>query len=94
MESLHVQVHVHAAFILYCYMHVCTNTLYMYVCVFIVLELTLCVSSSIEPGILLMHHSMRAHPQITASLLDFLCRVSLCTLTKHPHIKYCAYSCT
>ena len=29
-----------------------------------------------EPGILLMHHSLRAHPQITASLLDFLCRVS------------------
>ena len=46
---------------------------------------------------------MRAHPQITASLLDFLCRVSLektntctCTVTdtKHPHNKYCVYSCT
>ena len=28
-----------------------------------------------EPAILLMHHSLRSHPQITASLLDFLCRV-------------------
>jgi hypothetical protein len=29
---------------------------------------------NIEPAILLMGHSIRAHPQVTASLLDFLCR--------------------
>lgn len=29
---------------------------------------------NIEPAILLMIHSIRAHPQVTASLLDFLCR--------------------
>ncbi|XP_033634488.1 integrator complex subunit 3-like [Asterias rubens] len=29
----------------------------------------------IEPAILVMHHSMRSHPAITATLLDFLCRV-------------------
>lgn len=28
-----------------------------------------------EPATLLMHHSLRSHPQITATLLDFLCRV-------------------
>lgn len=30
---------------------------------------------NIEPAILVMHHSMRPHPAITATLLDFLCRV-------------------
>ncbi|PIK62170.1 putative integrator complex subunit 3-like [Apostichopus japonicus] len=29
----------------------------------------------IEPGILVMHHSMRSHPAITATLWDFLCRI-------------------
>ena len=29
---------------------------------------------NIEPAILVMHHSMRPHPAITATLLDFLCR--------------------
>ena len=29
---------------------------------------------NIEPAILLMGHSIRGHPQVTASLLDFLCR--------------------
>ena len=35
-----------------------------------------------EPAILLMHHSLRSHPQITATLLDFLCRVLhlMCTI--------------
>ena len=31
---------------------------------------------STEPGILLMYHFMGVHPQITASLLDFLCQVN------------------
>ena len=31
---------------------------------------------NIEPAILVMFHSMRNHPAITAGLLDFLCRVS------------------
>eukprot|EP00731_Ephydatia_muelleri_P012110 Em0006g1004a len=30
---------------------------------------------NIEPGILLMHHSLRSHHVMTASLLDFLCRL-------------------
>uniref|UniRef100_T1JE28 SOSS complex subunit A homolog n=1 Tax=Strigamia maritima TaxID=126957 RepID=T1JE28_STRMM len=30
---------------------------------------------NIEPAILVMHHSMRTHPAITATLLDFLCRI-------------------
>ncbi|CAH1797938.1 unnamed protein product, partial [Owenia fusiformis] len=30
---------------------------------------------NIEPGILVMYHSMRPHPAITATLLDFLCRI-------------------
>lgn len=30
---------------------------------------------NIEPAILLMHHSIRSHPTITCTLLDFLCRV-------------------
>ena len=56
---------------------------------------------STEPGILLMHHSMRAPPpppppppppQITASLLDFLCRVNsnllnTCSLHYHVHVR-------
>lgn len=33
---------------------------------------------NIEPAILVMHNSMRSHPAVTATLLDFLCRV--CTL--------------
>uniref|UniRef100_A0A8D2QUU2 Integrator complex subunit 3 n=1 Tax=Zosterops lateralis melanops TaxID=1220523 RepID=A0A8D2QUU2_ZOSLA len=31
---------------------------------------------NIEPAILVMHHSMKPHPAITATLLDFMCRVS------------------
>ena len=31
---------------------------------------------NIEPAILVMHHSMRPHPAITATLLDFLCRIT------------------
>jgi integrator complex subunit 3 len=30
---------------------------------------------NIEPAILVMHHSMRSHPAVTATLLDFLCRM-------------------
>ncbi|CAG0880141.1 unnamed protein product [Darwinula stevensoni] len=30
---------------------------------------------NVEPAILVMHHSMRPHPAVTATLLDFLCRV-------------------
>ena len=30
-----------------------------------------------EPAILVMYHSIRPHPAITATLLDFLCRVSI-----------------
>ena len=33
------------------------------------------ISTSLEPAILLMFHSLHSHPQITASLLDFLCQV-------------------
>ncbi len=29
-----------------------------------------------EPCVLVMYHSMRPHPAITATLLDFMCRVS------------------
>jgi len=36
---------------------------------------------NIEPAILVMHHSMKPHPAITATLLDFMCRVSVCPLT-------------
>ncbi|KAG7203567.1 hypothetical protein KM043_013611 [Ampulex compressa] len=30
---------------------------------------------NIEPAILVMHNSMRSHPPVTATLLDFLCRI-------------------
>lgn len=30
---------------------------------------------NIEPAILVMHHSMRPHPAVSATLLDFLCRI-------------------
>uniref|UniRef100_A0ACB8G826 Integrator complex subunit 3 n=1 Tax=Sphaerodactylus townsendi TaxID=933632 RepID=A0ACB8G826_9SAUR len=30
---------------------------------------------NIEPAILVMHHSMKQHPAITATLLDFMCRI-------------------
>lgn len=30
---------------------------------------------NIEPAILVMYYSMRSHPNVTASLLDFLCRI-------------------
>ncbi|KAF6738193.1 Integrator complex subunit 3 [Oryzias melastigma] len=32
---------------------------------------------NIEPAILVMHHSMKPHPAITATLLDFMCRIIL-----------------
>ncbi|XP_071055409.1 integrator complex subunit 3 homolog [Onthophagus taurus] len=32
---------------------------------------------NIEPAILVMHHSMRSHPAVSATLLDFLCRIIL-----------------
>lgn len=32
---------------------------------------------SIEPAILVMLNSLRIHPTVTASLLDFLCRVTI-----------------
>ena len=35
---------------------------------------------NIEPAILVMNHSMRAHPVISVTLLDFLCRVSISCL--------------
>lgn len=34
------------------------------------------ISHFLEPAILVMHHSMKPHPAITATLLDFMCRVS------------------
>lgn len=34
------------------------------------------IPHSPEPAILVMHHSMKPHPAITATLLDFMCRVS------------------
>lgn len=34
-----------------------------------------------EPAILVMHHSMKPHPAITATLLDFMCRVSCPSLS-------------
>lgn len=38
-----------------------------------------------EPAILVIHNSLRSHPAVTATLLDFLCRVSSSTecLTLH-----------
>lgn len=33
------------------------------------------ISHPLEPAILVMHHSMKPHPAITATLLDFMCRV-------------------
>lgn len=38
-------------------------------------------SMSPEPAILVMHHSMKPHPAITATLLDFMCRVSATSLS-------------
>lgn len=38
-------------------------------------DVSVCVCFS-EPAILVMHHSMKPHPAITATLLDFMCRVT------------------
>lgn len=35
----------------------------------------ICFLFCLEPAILLMHHSIRSHPTITSTLLDFLCRI-------------------
>jgi integrator complex subunit 3 len=35
---------------------------------------------NIEPAILVMFHSMRSHPAVTATLLDFLVKVNICCL--------------
>lgn len=39
----------------------------------VLMSVCVCVS---EPAILVMHHSMKPHPAITATLLDFMCRVT------------------
>lgn len=39
------------------------------------------IPHSPEPAILVMHHSMKPHPAITATLLDFMCRVSAIALS-------------
>ncbi|MGH0186264.1 UNVERIFIED_CONTAM: hypothetical protein FKN15_020800 [Acipenser sinensis] len=36
---------------------------------------SLCFTPLPEPAILVMHHSMKPHPAITATLLDFMCRI-------------------
>lgn len=38
---------------------------------------------NIEPGILVMYHSIRSHPFVTGSLLDFLCRIMKNFSPKH-----------
>nr|XP_036677305.1 integrator complex subunit 3 homolog isoform X3 [Drosophila suzukii] len=38
---------------------------------------------NIEPGILVMYHSIRNHPFVSSTLLDFLCRI-----TKHFYVKH------
>ncbi|XP_068139940.1 integrator complex subunit 3 homolog isoform X1 [Drosophila tropicalis] len=38
---------------------------------------------NIEPGILVMYHSIRNHPFVSSTLLDFLCRI-----TKNFYVKY------
>ena len=30
---------------------------------------------NVEPGILVMYHSLRSHPVVSCTLLDFLCRI-------------------
>lgn len=40
--------------------------------------------ASTEPAILVMHHSMKPHPAITATLLDFMCRVRAAPRTQLP----------
>ena len=49
-------------------------------------ELIVCTISVSEPAILVMYYSMRSHPAITATLLDFLCRVSVI------YLQYQAYN--
>lgn len=44
------------------------------------------IPHSPEPAILVMHHSMKPHPAITATLLDFMCRVSATALFS-PHVR-------
>lgn len=47
-----------------------------------------CVSA--EPAILVMHHSMKPHPAITATLLDFMCRVRVLALRAQLPGRACA----
>lgn len=43
---------------------------------------------NIEPGILVMYYSLRSHPNVTAGLLDFLCRLPVIFLPKlSEHLK-------
>jgi len=38
---------------------------------------------NIEPGILVMYHSIRNHPFVSSTLLDFLCRITKNFFVKH-----------
>lgn len=38
---------------------------------------------NVEPGILVMYHSIRSHPYVSSSLLDFLCRIMKNFYPKH-----------
>ena len=42
---------------------------------------------NIEPAILVMFHSIRPHPAITATLLDFMCRVRTFDITQPLHAR-------
>ncbi|EEB13506.1 conserved hypothetical protein [Pediculus humanus corporis] len=42
---------------------------------------------NIEPAILVMSNSMRSHPAVTATLLDFMCRVKQVKLGMHASLK-------
>lgn len=46
-----------------------------------------------EPAILVMHHSMKPHPAITATLLDFMCRVTgILTASKSAFTSCCGFT--
>lgn len=53
----------------------CFCLLHGQICLADVLNLLILYCYIVEPCILVMYHSMRPHPAITATLLDFMCRI-------------------
>ena len=81
------------------YMYICNQCVYMYniyvlmyVCMYVLMYVhmymydTLLYFYTPEPGILLMTLSLKQHPQLSAMLLEFICKVYTYNICIHTYM--------